>query len=101
MVITTNHPEKLDRALIRPGRVDVNVKFGHCQPDNILDIFKNFYGEQNLPADLDRSKLPRNQWTAAEAIQVFLNNMDNPARGLDIICAAKNMEQENNTLFQG
>ena len=28
MVMTTNHPEKLDPALVRPGRVDVNMEFG-------------------------------------------------------------------------
>ena len=28
MVMTTNHPEKLDPALVRPGRVDVNMQFG-------------------------------------------------------------------------
>merc|ERR1711922_60204 len=30
LVITTNYPEKLDRALIRPGRIDLKVKFSKC-----------------------------------------------------------------------
>jgi mitochondrial chaperone BCS1 len=27
LVVTTNHPEKLDDALVRPGRVDMKIKF--------------------------------------------------------------------------
>jgi chaperone BCS1 len=30
LVTTTNHPEKLDEALIRPGRVDYQVAFGNA-----------------------------------------------------------------------
>ena len=89
MVITTNHPEKLDPALIRPGRVDVNIQFGHCQPDDVLDIFKNFYGEGQLPPEFDLTKIGCDQWTAAEVIQVFLDNLTNPARGMRIISSQK------------
>jgi hypothetical protein len=92
MVITTNHPEKLDPAIIRPGRVDVNIQFGHCQPDDVLDIFKNFYGSGQLPPDFDLTKIGRDQWTAAEVIQVFLDNLANPARGLQIISSQKDEE---------
>ena len=38
MVITTNHPEKLDPALIRPGRIDVSMKFGKCRPEDVVDL---------------------------------------------------------------
>jgi len=86
MVITTNHPEKLDPALIRPGRIDVNIEFGYCQPDDILDIFNNFYGEDRIPAGFEKSSLVRDNWTAAEVMQVFLNNTDNPTEGLHILC---------------
>jgi len=85
MVITTNHPEKLDPALIRPGRIDVNIEFGYCQPDDILDIFANFYGEDKIPADFDKSSLKRDKWTAAQVMQIFLNNTDNPSEGLHMI----------------
>jgi len=94
MVITTNHPEKLDPALIRPGRVDVNVQFGHCQPDDVLDIFNNFYGSGQLPPEFDLTKIGRDQWTAAEVIQVFLDNLTNPARGLEILSSHKDGEEQ-------
>jgi len=92
LVITTNHPEKLDSALIRPGRIDVNVKFTHIKPCHVIDIFKNFYGAAALPVGFREADLPDNTWTAAEAIQVFLNNMASPATALDILASGKLQE---------
>ena len=89
MVVTTNHPEKLDPALVRPGRVDLNMEFGqfckfcssllfHRQnsptgrstPDDILDMFNNFYSSEALPVDFDKKRIPQDKWTPAEVVQV-------------------------------
>ncbi|KAJ4822977.1 hypothetical protein Tsubulata_000346 [Turnera subulata] len=32
IIFTTNHKEKLDPALLRPGRMDVHIYMGHCTP---------------------------------------------------------------------
>ena len=32
VIITTNHPEKLDAALIRPGRITMNIEMKKCLP---------------------------------------------------------------------
>jgi hypothetical protein len=42
-VMTTNHRDKLDSALIRPGRIDVEEKFGALNTDTATRIGK-FYG---------------------------------------------------------
>jgi mitochondrial chaperone BCS1 len=42
--MTTNHPEMLDPALIRPGRVDVKEYFGHATPHQMKAMFLRFYG---------------------------------------------------------
>lgn len=42
--MTTNHPEKLDPALIRPGRVDVKEYFGHASQHQMKEMFLRFYG---------------------------------------------------------
>ncbi|KAK8229075.1 BCS1 N terminal-domain-containing protein [Phyllosticta capitalensis] len=43
LIMTTNHPEKLDDALIRPGRVDLQVEFTLATRDQIHDIFVRMY----------------------------------------------------------
>ena len=43
LVMTTNHPERLDEALVRPGRVDMRVKFGLATHAQIYDIFVRMF----------------------------------------------------------
>ncbi|KAJ2158724.1 Complex III assembly protein translocase and chaperone [Coemansia sp. RSA 552] len=45
--MTTNHIERLDPALIRPGRVDMRVFFGNASPYQIRRMFTRFYGEEH------------------------------------------------------
>ncbi|KAF2246200.1 P-loop containing nucleoside triphosphate hydrolase protein [Trematosphaeria pertusa] len=46
LIMTTNHPEKLDPALIRPGRVDLQVKFTLATREQTRDIFKRMYSTE-------------------------------------------------------
>jgi chaperone BCS1 len=41
--MTTNHPEKLDEALIRPGRVDHQVAFSNAMQHQIQELFERMY----------------------------------------------------------
>lgn len=43
LIMTTNHIEKLDEALIRPGRVDMNIRFDLANTDMINTIFRGIY----------------------------------------------------------
>ncbi|KAK4241736.1 putative mitochondrial chaperone BCS1-B [Achaetomium macrosporum] len=43
LIMTTNHLEKLDKALIRPGRVDMIVKFDRADTEMISALFKAIY----------------------------------------------------------
>ncbi|KAK5626204.1 hypothetical protein RRF57_001919 [Xylaria bambusicola] len=43
LIMTTNHPEKLDKALIRPGRVDMVIGFGLADEYMIINIFRNIF----------------------------------------------------------
>ena len=45
LFMTTNHIERLDPALIRPGRVDVIHEIGHASEAQIRKLFRNFYPE--------------------------------------------------------
>ncbi|KAF2024384.1 P-loop containing nucleoside triphosphate hydrolase protein [Setomelanomma holmii] len=43
LIMTTNYPEKLDSALIRPGRVDLQINFTLATREQIRDIFRRMY----------------------------------------------------------
>lgn len=43
LVLTTNHMERLDPALLRPGRVDMVIRFGFADANMIMGIFKAIY----------------------------------------------------------
>lgn len=49
LIMTTNHIEKLDEALIRPGRVDMQIKFSLANAPMIKTIFQSIFA--TLEAD--------------------------------------------------
>jgi len=51
LIMTTNHPEKLDAALIRPGRIDRRVQFKMAARDQIRELFYRMYtgSEARIP----------------------------------------------------
>jgi len=44
-ILTTNKRASLDPALIRDGRVDMHIRFGHAEPEQMRDLFSQFYPE--------------------------------------------------------
>ncbi|KAL2846819.1 hypothetical protein BJX68DRAFT_256368 [Aspergillus pseudodeflectus] len=43
LVMTTNHPQKLDPALIRPGRIDMPIAFRHASTSDVQELFLAIY----------------------------------------------------------
>merc|ERR1719481_1258254 len=82
LVITTNYPERLDKALIRPGRIDMKIKFDLCTAENILRMYEHYF-ETEVPSSIDVSKLKDGLYTPAEVTQVFLNNIHHPETALE------------------
>jgi len=91
LIITTNYPEKLDKALIRPGRIDMKVHFGAMTGENILKMYQHFF-DTDPPASVRSSDLPDLKWSPAEVTQVFLNNMNNPVEALKQLISAESLE---------
>merc|ERR1719379_1283189 len=44
IVMTTNHPEKLDPALVRPGRINKHLRLGFMTPDCLADLVEHYLG---------------------------------------------------------
>jgi mitochondrial chaperone BCS1 len=50
--LTTNHLDRLDPALIRPGRVDLAVRVDDADPEQARTLFANFYGNEKAEGDV-------------------------------------------------
>lgn len=44
LIMTTNHPEILDPALIRPGRIDKKLMLGYMKAPDIVNMLEHYYG---------------------------------------------------------
>ncbi|KAI0398251.1 P-loop containing nucleoside triphosphate hydrolase protein [Xylariaceae sp. FL0594] len=50
LIMTTNRPESLDSALIRPGRVDLQVQFTNATKEQASELFLRIYdGDEERP----------------------------------------------------
>ena len=53
VIMTSNHPEKLDHALIRPGRIDIIANFKKCTRETIFQMMEHFY-DVSLQSDVQK-----------------------------------------------
>ncbi|EPS36571.1 hypothetical protein H072_9866 [Dactylellina haptotyla CBS 200.50] len=109
LIMTTNYRELLDKALIRPGRVDMEIKFGNADIEILEGLFKAVYADENdLPnfirtkeklskAELKEkylekierlaqefgSRIPSDKFTPAEVQGFLLSHKSDPEDALD------------------
>ncbi|KAK5725299.1 Complex III assembly protein translocase and chaperone [Elasticomyces elasticus] len=90
--MTTNHIDRLDDALIRPGRVDMTVHLDNATEWQMEKLWDRFYGEQDVTGEGKRrflaratsAGLPGNVSTAA--LQgLFLYNKGNVEGAIDMV----------------
>jgi SpoVK/Ycf46/Vps4 family AAA+-type ATPase len=80
IVMTSNHPEKLDPALIRPGRIDLIVKFDYCDKSEIVEIYEGITGKE-LPVKIVNA-LPVNKYSPAKITQAIFESFEEPEEGI-------------------
>lgn len=90
LIITSNYPERLDAALIRPGRIDLLIKFKCVNHDVLKRMFENFYEEQVEKRQLLR--IEEYKWTPAEIVQILFRNFYNSERAIeDLVYGTKSL----------
>ncbi|KAF2127372.1 P-loop containing nucleoside triphosphate hydrolase protein [Dothidotthia symphoricarpi CBS 119687] len=100
LIMTSNHPDALDPALLRPGRIDKNIYFGNMNKAAAKSIFLRLIGQSALAHDAAftmsqieedaaefAEKVPPNVFTPAQ-VQNFLHGCrGNPQKALKEIDA--------------
>jgi chaperone BCS1 len=76
--LTSNHPDKLDKALLRPGRVDLHERLNGIGGDNVKEFFSKFYPQACDLADAFVESLV-DAMTPAELQCLFMQYPDSPA----------------------
>jgi SpoVK/Ycf46/Vps4 family AAA+-type ATPase len=75
--ISSNHYEKLDPALIRPGRIDITLKLDNASRDIIRQMYNRYYSERIDEKFL--KKISDYFYSPAEIINCYVMNKDNPS----------------------
>jgi hypothetical protein len=81
IIITTNHPSELDPALIRPGRIDMNIEFDKAQHEDIKAMYKLWYGKELE----DLVGIEEGKHTHAEVCQAFFSCAHDPQKGISLL----------------
>lgn len=87
MIITTNHYDRLDPALIRPGRIDMALNLGNATRSTIAEMYLHYYGTEIDPNDL--ALIPDVFYSPAEVINFYVSNHENPRGFVERLVSAK------------
>ena len=85
LAITTNFPERIDRALIRPGRIDMIVNFKKCNLAVLQEMVRSFYDSDTVVDDESLNY----KWSPAEVNQILFRNFGNVEAGLAELRASR------------
>jgi hypothetical protein len=75
IAISSNYPERIDKALIRPGRIDMIVQFRKCNRQILQEMVTSFYDKE-----MEDWTTPELEyvWTPAEVNKILFRNFDKP-----------------------
>ncbi|KAJ3270880.1 hypothetical protein HDV01_007351 [Terramyces sp. JEL0728] len=86
IIMTTNHPELLDPALIRPGRIDLHLELGYCTHYQLNHMYRNVMDMKDekdslsdsvedatiVGGELDLGRIPEHILPPCDAMRILL-----------------------------
>ncbi|KAM0905672.1 hypothetical protein ACQ4PT_017261 [Festuca glaucescens] len=97
IVFTTNYKERLDPALLRPGRMDMHIHMGYCTPESFRILASNYHSVKEDHAmfpEIERlmKEVPI---TPAEVAELMMRNDGADAALQDLVEFIKAKERRN------
>jgi hypothetical protein len=87
--ISSNHYDKLDPALIRPGRIDVTIQLDNASHDIIEEMFTHYYKK---PIDASKlKKIKKYFYSPAEIINCYVLYKDEPNKFMERLMQNKKL----------
>ncbi len=98
LIMTTNHIEKLDGALLRPGRCDHKCYMGNATLDQAKRLFERFFPYHgSLSGEFaDCVGSAKEEVSMAQLQEIIVSNHDDPNAALD---SAKTLMEDQNDNF--
>uniref|UniRef100_G3WSP1 BCS1 homolog, ubiquinol-cytochrome c reductase complex chaperone n=1 Tax=Sarcophilus harrisii TaxID=9305 RepID=G3WSP1_SARHA len=93
--MTTNYVDRLDPALVRPGRVDLKEYVGYCSHWQLSQMFQRFYPEEPVSTAesfADRALLAQGQLSAAQVqghFMLFKNDPEGALKNVEALALTK------------
>lgn len=81
LIMTTNHIERLDQALIRPGRVDLRYRFDLVNRTMAKQLFTQFYDDEQF-AETFATAVPEETYSIAELQGHLLQYQSDPQKAI-------------------
>lgn len=74
IIATTNNPDKINPALLRPGRFDLKLCLSNCTTQMYCDILENYYqNEQDVKEKVLEANIPELKYSPLEIINMAMS----------------------------
>ena len=72
MVMSSNHYDKLDPAIKRPGRIDVTLELSYASRQTINEIYGHLFNNESIDEEI-LNKIPDRAFSPAEIINIYMS----------------------------
>jgi chaperone BCS1 len=99
IIFTTNYKERLDPALLRPGRMDMHIHMGHCTPESFRILANNYHSiDYHVKYPEIEELIEKVMVTPAEAAEVLMRNDDTDLALHDLVDLLKSKMKDANVI---
>lgn len=93
LIITSNHYDKLDDALKRRGRIDIDIEMKKASKNIINEMFKNYFNKDIPP--YYKNKIKDNYYSPCDVINKYIQHSNN---GSDFLKSLTELQIQDSTV---